>query len=312
VDLTLVETRAVRIRGQITNGVTGQPAGGASVMLVSRVGTNTTPNVAGVAPNGTFEFRGVVPGTYDAVARLNNGQLSAHIPIEVGNVDVENLSLLLQPGFNLTGTIAVEGLGSNEDSASLANIRVELRSVPFIPLIAGSNNGTVQNGSFTLSGLTAGDYQLRVTGGNPSHYVKSARLGAIDVLNSGLRIDGPPQGPLQIVISPNSGTFDGLVLDEKGDPAANVMFVLVPEPSRRHLSELYRAASADAAGRVHLQGVIPGSYKAFAWDGDVENGAWQDPDFIRNYEDRGRAVRIEEKGTATLKVPVTKVGNGVF
>ena len=39
----------------------------------------------------------------------------------------------------------------------------------------------------------------------------------------------------------------------------------------------------------------------FSWD-DVETGAWQDPEFIRQFEDRGKAARIDEGGTANMEL----------
>jgi hypothetical protein len=54
-------------------------------------------------------------------------------------------------------------------------------------------------------------------------------------------------------------------------------------------------------GHFHADGIPPGDYRAFSWT-DVENGAWQDPDFLRRFEDRGRPVRITESGVATLEL----------
>jgi hypothetical protein len=47
--------------------------------------------------------------------------------------------------------------------------------------------------------------------------------------------------------------------------------------------------------------VVPGDYKAFAWE-NVEIGAWQDPDFMRMYEDRGKPVHIPESGAASSEL----------
>ena len=40
-------------------------------------------------------------------------------------------------------------------------------------------------------------------------------------------------------------------------------------------------------------GLTPGDYKLFAFD-VVEDRAWEDPDFIRNYEDRGKTIHVDE------------------
>jgi hypothetical protein len=48
---------------------------------------------------------------------------------------------------------------------------------------------------------------------------------------------------------------------------------------------------ADAAGKYRFPGIVPGDYLLFAWE-DIETGAWQDPDFLRPVESRGRPVEI--------------------
>jgi hypothetical protein len=56
-------------------------------------------------------------------------------------------------------------------------------------------------------------------------------------------------------------------------------------------------------GRYQLNGVAPGDYKLFAWE-RVEEGAWQDPQFLKLFEALGSAVRISEgsRGTADTKL----------
>ena len=65
----------------------------------------------------------------------------------------------------------------------------------------------------------------------------------------------------------------------------------------------FRTATTDASGRARIQGLAPGDYKLFAWD-DVDNGAWQDAQFIRAYEDLGKPVVVTEgsKEDMTLSV----------
>jgi hypothetical protein len=93
------------------------------------------------------------------------------------------------------------------------------------------------------------------------------------------------------------------VQTEKQEPAVNVTVVFVPDTSRRSRPDMYRTASTDASGRFHVEGLPPGDYKVFSWE-DVETGAWQDPDFIQRFEDRGKPVRIPENGTAGVELRV--------
>jgi hypothetical protein len=42
-----------------------------------------------------------------------------------------------------------------------------------------------------------------------------------------------------------------------------------------------------------LKTVRPGDYKLFSW-ASVEDGDWQDADFLKPYEDKGVSVHLEE------------------
>jgi hypothetical protein len=57
-----------------------------------------------------------------------------------------------------------------------------------------------------------------------------------------------------------------------------------------------------------MSGVAPGEYKVFAFE-RVEVGAWQDPDFIRLHEERGKAVRVEESGRVTTEIELIPAWN---
>ena len=56
-------------------------------------------------------------------------------------------------------------------------------------------------------------------------------------------------------------------------------------------------------GPFRMQGLTPGGYSLFAWE-DIENGAWQDPDFIRAYEGSGRTIQISEGSTQDYQLTV--------
>jgi len=104
------------------------------------------------------------------------------------------------------------------------------------------------------------------------------------------------------------GTIEGRVFDEDKKPATNAKVVLVPDSSRRKRGDLYKNASADDQGRYRLSGLAPGTYKVFAWE-RIEDGAWQDPDFIKLYENLGRQVRIQEDQHATSDVTLIRAWN---
>src|SRR5262249_50500130 len=86
----------------------------------------------------------------------------------------------------------------------------------------------------------------------------------------------------------------------KQEPDADSTVVLLP--MNRNRIDLIRFVTTDASGKFRFDRVPPGDYKLFAWD-EVEQGAWQDPQFMQSFEERGMAIRVEE-GTAPSDVRV--------
>ena len=302
-----------RVRGQVINGASGQPARNANIFLMPRGQVGFGPGLfenfrnRNINEQGMFEIRGVVPGSYDLIGVLNdrNNRMSARVPLEIGDSDVQNVSLVISPGFSVPGRITIEGRQANANNQDISRIRVALGPKSAgLPFAFNSPPAPVQaDGTFTLQQIVPDDYRLNVTGMPRNSYVKTARLGGIDVLGTGLRVDRQPNGQLEILIGTDTGAADGTVVNEKQEPAVNVTVVLVPDPGQRNRTDLYRTTSTDALGRFHVEGIAPGDYKAFAWE-SVESGAWQDPEFIRQYEDRGKTLRVTESGQTTIELRI--------
>jgi hypothetical protein len=306
VDLTVAAVRTFTVRGQVVSGATGQPVANVNVVLEPRQRPGSRGPImrsrAMGANRGAFEVRGVVPGSYDLVAISNdrNNRMSARVPVDVSGSDIQNVSVLLAPGFSVPGRVTAEGA-----TQDLARIRITLRpsasgmqfggAIPAAPIQA--------DGSFALQQVGQDIYRMNWNGLPRGFYVKSARLGAVDVLKEGLRLERQPTVPLEVVISSNTGAIDATVVTDKQEPSINTTVVLVPSPELRFRNDLYRTAATDSTGRLHLDGVPPGDYKAFAWD-DVETGAWQDPDFLQQYEERGRPVRVSANSAANVELRV--------
>src|SRR5262249_35301856 len=107
VDLTILSVHGVHVRGRLFASTTGQTPKGGSVMLISRSpsGPVSQRNTPYDAITGEFDFQTVAPGSYDVVSVANEpntpgvaGRMITRVPIEVGNVDIDNLALVLQPG----------------------------------------------------------------------------------------------------------------------------------------------------------------------------------------------------------------------
>jgi hypothetical protein len=134
-------------------------------------------------------------------------------------------------------------------------------------------------------------------------YVKSIRLGERDVLNDGLHLASSTTEILEIQLSTHAAELEGIVTDSKGVPAANVVAVLAPDAPLRGRPDLYKVARTDEAGRFAVDRIPEGSYQIFAWE-NIIDGAWRDPDVIREFESRGTAIRIEDSRKFDAKVTV--------
>ncbi|HET9943289.1 MAG TPA: carboxypeptidase-like regulatory domain-containing protein, partial [Terriglobia bacterium] len=128
-------------------------------------------------------------------------------------------------------------------------------------------------------------------------YVQSGRIDSNDALNAPFTIDNAgAQLQLQIGFSP--GSVSGTVVDASGATASGVQAVLVPDEARRGRSDAYFTATTGQNGQFAFSNVPPGRYKLFAWE-EVPAGAYQYPDFIRRYEERGQSITVNPNGAVT-------------
>jgi protocatechuate 3,4-dioxygenase beta subunit len=303
IDLLLSETFAVRVSGRVLNGVTGEPMSAGTLALVPRRGTAATGSLlhASIASGGAFEFRHMAPGSYELVGVSSNGfeRLAGSTPVDISGRDVEGLTLLLLPQLSIKGKVRIENFSS--DNFRLNNIRVELRREPYVPELLALLPSISPDGTFSVSGLTPGDYQLKLNATPLKGYVKSASFGGSNALNPPFRIDAT--GELEIVLSLNTGGVDANIVDDAQKPFVDATVVLVPDAPFRQRLDLYEVSGSDASGHAHFEGVAPGDYRLFAWE-DIPADAWSDPDFIRTFENQGRPVHVGENGMESIEARV--------
>ena len=274
---------------------------------------------AGLIENGLFEVLLPGPGKYviTAAAADDPADLRGRREIEVRDADLNDVRMVLMNTFSVAGTVIFEG------SLPAANSRTDSLSLNLYPVSADLTAPSAirfptSNGAFRFERVMAGDYRvevLPVLTVPPSSllpavfenvFVKSVTLDGKDVLNDGLHLEAAPRRNLEIVISSNGGVLDGSVLDADANPRANVTTVAVPSGPRRRRGDLYKYVSTDDEGRCVLTGLAPGDYKLFAFE-RVEEGAWQDAEFIKLFEDRGTAVRVQEGRRSTADIRIIPV-----
>jgi hypothetical protein len=303
IDVDLRQAHAVMVRGRVMVDGAVKSLRGIRVSLDPRAtgGGYSFSNYGGSVQNdsGDFEIRGVPPGPYNLSAFWNDGkrQLYGKVPVEVSNANLDGVAFVLDSPITLAGRFRVEG------SEQLDFTRLGLWLQP-IDSTMGSENAEIKpDGTFVLQDVFDGDYRVRVFGYPEGYYVKSAREGGSEVLESGLTISrSQPPARLEIVLSPDGGRVDGTVLKEQ-HPVSGIWVVLVPDPPHRDREEMYRVKATDAFGRFSLSGLPPGDFKLFAWQ-PVQGTNYTDPDLLKAFEDRGTPVQIEERQQQTMQLDV--------
>ena len=133
-------------------------------------------------------------------------------------------------------------------------------------------------------------------------YVKSVRMGGEEVLERGVHLKGQPPGEIEVVIGVSGGILQGTVADRRQQPLPNAVVAIVPAPTLRRRTDLYKSALTDG-GRFRLVGLAPGEYRVFSWD-YIEDGIWFDSEFMSSIETRGKSIRISEGATESVELPV--------
>jgi hypothetical protein len=131
-------------------------------------------------------------------------------------------------------------------------------------------------------------------------YIKSARFGPVDALDNRIHIDSRTTDRMQIVLSSNAGSMEGVLRDKLRNLVPRARVVLVPDLAHRQRADLYQSTLTDESGRFRLLAIPPGDYVLFAWE-DIEDGLWQDPEFLKRHEPSGKPVRIIENGRETVE-----------
>jgi hypothetical protein len=271
---------------------------------------SNTAAIRGGARGGvgtSYQIGGVLPGSYDLIAVVADDQgrpFPGRTRIDVGNQDLTGVTIPVHPGVEVKGHITLSGTGTA--AVPLQFLRVQLRPADGTPAIAvnvlnqGARGARGQIGGvippadpslFSYPNVPDGRYNVQVLPLPASAYIEDIREGTRSIYDSGLTIEsGKAPGEIQILINSDGERLEGTVLDT-AQKAVVAHVVLVPAPSRRQNASLYKTATSNANGKFTMIGVAPGDYKLFAWE-DVPNGAWQNAEFMTNYEVLGTAVKV--------------------
>jgi len=261
---------------------------------------------ASILADGTFEFPAVPPGSYYIVAQSAGAvqqRLTARAPVDVGNGDIDNVSIRLQPPLALSGSLTID--------STQPNVRMGSLRLTFTPTETGAGglgrNGQTQlNDDGTFQATLAADSYIVEAGGMPDgYYLKSVKLAGREMPDATLDLNYGG-GQIQVVLAPSAGDITGTVQNSHGDPATSVQVTAVPVSGSLR-KDMNKLVTTDVNGNFTLHGLPPGEYKIFAWE-EVETNAWMDRDYRQPFENSSVSAKVDESTTPTVQLKLIERG----
>ena len=311
IGFSLLAVRLVRISGTVVSQ-SGE-VGGGMVQLVSAGDTGGGPIGAqggGIQSDGSFTIANVAPGSYllnarsggrggrggrgvtiDATA-LEIGSL----PLTVGDSDVTGVTISMTRGASIAGTVVTEGTSQ----ITLANLRVTARQIRDAPGQSFNASGVSANGAFQLSTLT-GTVALRVENVPSQWMVKSIVVGPTDVTDGAFELRGTEQlTNARIVLTDRVSELNGTVAVRNQEAKDSSVVVFAADAALWTFpTRLVRMARTDAQGHFTLRGLPGGTYLVAAVD-YLEEGEWQDPEFLERLREPATRVSVRDGETKTV------------
>ncbi len=250
-DLKMRKTGVYHVRGRAVAVGSGQPVGQAKVYLgewyvVAR-------------PDGSFDFRGMFPGTYALRAEIK-GAASLYSPrrdLVIVDKDLENIDIGMEPVFAIAGEAGIDG--ASPEGLSGVRIGVQDYAEERIP----QNTRIQANGQFRIEDATAQRYCVRAEPAR-GRYIKSIRYGVEDISVTGC-FNASPGQPLAVVFGSKPGSVRA-TLPAPVAKTAPQFFTLVSAVANSGRADLAQTEERDEDGMVEFEGLAPGEYRLYTWD----------------------------------------------
>ncbi len=266
---------------------------------------------ASTRPDGSFEVRGVRPGTYILTATSYDNRTAGQRRLGVARVDVpgdvEGIVIEIKGGFKVSGTVSVQTAQGGE--------KVDLKAVNVMltPAEQGMFFGpppqvvVASDGTWTAENVIPGTYKANAAVRNPElgpSFVAAVTVGGEDYFGRDLDMTQGPVGPVRVVVSTNTGTISGRVDTSEGPGEGQAMAVAIPAEPKFRLVDQPRAMPVTQDGAFMLKGLRPGEYLVFVFD-QFQGGALEDPEIFKQVESKGVRVKVSASQTSTAQVKVT-------
>ena len=132
--------------------------------------------------------------------------------------------------------------------------------------------------------------------------MRSIQLDGRDVTYQPLEAcSGETVASLQIVVSNKVNVVAGALTDSKGTATSDGTVLVFADDAQKWMddSRFVRSARPDQRGTFQMKGLPPGDYLAVALD-YVEDGSWNDPEYLESIRRYGQRIRLGETESQTV------------
>jgi hypothetical protein len=307
-DIVLKRVAVYRIRGRVSNQIAHKDGVGVMVMLAprtKRMELDLERENGITKADGTFEIPDVVPGSYTLMAYWSEEGKSyaTRENVEIGENDLEGVSLVLGAGVTIPGNVRWEGQPRLLQGDELS-VYLQPTGTSFVGMEA--NARVEANQHYTLKEVGNGEYRVWVGGFTKDCYIKDTVYGDTHSAEGIISVSKGGGAQLEVTVSSHGARAQGAVVDKDGLPAAGVWVVAVPDEARRNIWLLFKSQATDQYGKFDLHGLAPGMYQLFSWTG-IENGEWQDPDFLKEFEKKGESLDVQDDDAKTVNLRLIEI-----
>lgn len=280
IEVSVALKRGAPIEG-IVLGPDGQRVPAASVVFGDMGNFGAWVDATGTDASGVWRLDVIPAGSYSVTATADAFARSESVVVQVdGQTARKDVVLRLQPGGQLNGVVVDE----HGNPIAAADVEAEIVGEN------GARGRTRDDGRFELAGL------------RPAKYLVRARKGRLASPSQNIVLDHGVRQQVTLVLQDTA--IAGIVVDDRGKPAANVGVVAFSHsfywPYRQE------PVITDEGGRFELTGMEPGEFRVVASrteetprESDPEKGP---PGVIARTGERNVKIVMPTWGTITGRV----------
>jgi protocatechuate 3,4-dioxygenase beta subunit len=275
----------------------------------------------GFSADGSFEFRGVLPGEYILEAwpgraiPPNSRPIRFHVGrarATVTDADVDGIVVHLCAPLEIRGRVTIEGVDPPPLLPEPEPPPVQDHSVmvvkpadrPWVMLLKSDGipanapgAESREDGTFCIENIIPGRFRAIVSGPFPAGtYLKSIHLGDRDITDTEFELTSDPP-PLHVLLSPRAATISGIVRDSNGAPVPGA--VITYWNPHRPAPPIQLPPATDQKGAFSIRHLPPGEVRLLGAASDLVAR-----DLRPAFENRATTLHLSENSHQTIELQV--------